>query len=392
MKTTVEPLAKIDRLANLFNDTCLHAIKQPVLAQDTQPVLAVTPVIESLFSRYQQLSKDQPNLRRREQGSILDVPEAALIDEQCGVESIRLLPDFSEIIHFLPSLGYIMTLTRNESAVHERKGVYSNISIKGPMGIVITDDRKIDLRIILSRWVMAFAVQETLTNSMRYSLQFFDKSGVAIQKVYLQDQSDFSAYQKLVERFSHSVHSMPLQFVEKDKRPVYAESGLVDKQKLQRKWLKMTNVHQFFGILKQHNISREQAFELVGPPLAQRFDSKNFAILLADIAKIDLSIMCFVGNHGNIQIHTGAIKKVKKVGPWLNILDPEFNLHLLEDNITSAWVIKKPTVDGDVTSVELYDEEGETIVQIFGQRAEGQPENQQWRRLAEALVKKQDAA
>jgi len=346
----------------------------------------------NVYDSYQQLIAEQPNMRRRDIAQALNVAEAALIDSQCGLQSIRLLPDFGEIIEALPSLGYIMTLTRNDSAVHERKGVYSNVRIRGAMGLVITDDRSIDLRIILSRWVLGFAVQESTANGMRYSLQFFDKTGVAIQKIYLQEQSDFNAFEQLLVKFANLDNNTAIQFVEKDKAAEHTPNSEVNTQKLTKQWQEMTNVHQFMGMLKEHNIAREQSFKLVGAPFAQQFAPNLFAPLLEEIAASDLSIMCFVGNQGNIQIHTGAINKVKRVGPWFNILDPEFNLHLLEDNIASAWVVKKPTVDGEVTSVELFDTNGETIAQFFGKREEGQPENETWRGFAQGLLEKQVAA
>ena len=315
----------------------------------------------------------------------MEVSEAALIDSQCGLQSIRLTDDFAGIINNLDSLGYIMSLTRNDSAVHERKGCYQNVSVKGPMGLVISDDRKIDLRIIVSRWATGFAVQEALKDGHRYSLQFFDQAGVAIQKIYLQDQSNLDAYFDLLEDFAGQ-YSEPATYSEITDAPEYADTATVDRAGLISEWQKMTNVHQFFGILKKYKISREQAFKVVGAPLAQPFEASLLEQLLHDIAATDLSIMCFVGNRGNIQIHTGAIETVKRVGPWLNILDPEFNLHLLTDNIASAWVISKPTEDGNVTSLELYDAEGETIAQFFGQRVEGQVENAQWHAFTQKLL------
>jgi putative hemin transport protein len=338
-----------------------------------------------LYQRYKLLSIEQPKLRRREQAESLQVSEAALIDQQCGVTSVRLSTNFADIIKALPSLGYIMTLTRNDSAVHERKGVYSNVSVRGPMGLVISEDRKIDLRIIVSRWASGFAVQESIKDGYRYSLQFFDCAGTAIQKIYLQPSSDTPAFATLIKQFNDA-DSAPLSFSDLPAEPDTVDSIQVDKQALISEWQGMSNVHQFFGMLKKYQISREQAFEIVGAPLAQPVDPSQMADFLATIAQSDLSIMCFVGNYGNIQIHTGTIETVKKVGPWLNILDPEFNLHLLEENVVNAWLIKKPTVDGDVTSLELYDEKGVTIAQFFGQRNEGEAENQQWRTLVESLL------
>ena len=97
--------------------------------------------------------------------------------------------------------------------------------------------------------------------------------------------------------------------------------------------------------------------------------------------------MCFVGNDNMVQIHGGAIYKLLRTGPWFNILDPMFNLHLNTEAIDSVWVVNKPTVDGYVTSIEAYTQEGDIIVQFFGVRKPGVPENTQWRRLLESLCK-----
>lgn len=351
-------------------------------AQLTQGALAL---------RFQEVTQQRPTLRRRDIANALEVPEAALIDQQCGVRSVRLESQFADIINFLPKLGYIMTLTRNESAVHERKGCYENVSVKGPMGLVISNDRKVDLRIIVSRWATGYAVQESVSGGFRYSLQFFDAAGMAIQKIFLQEQSDSNAYQELVVKFAQSEADSATYSAIEDVNE-YVESETVDRQSLIGDWQKMTNVHQFFGMLKKYKIAREQAFEIVAAPLAEKFDPSLLEGFLESIAATDLSIMCFVGNRGNIQIHTGTIDKVQTMGPWLNILDPEFNLHLLVDNVVTGWVVRKPTEDGNVTSVELYDKDGETIAQFFGQRVEGNPENQQWRGFANGLLEQSTSA
>ena len=109
--------------------------------------------------------------------------------------------------------------------------------------------------------------------------------------------------------------------------------------------------------------------------------------LLNEAAREKVAIMAFVGNPGMIQIHSGPVHKVAMMGPWINILDPRFNLHLREDHIASAWVVKKPTVDGLVTSVELFDAKGDTIVMFFGERKPGNHELCEWRHIVENTVR-----
>lgn len=346
----------------------------------------------ALYMRYKGLLATDPKLRRRDQATVLGVSEAAMVDQQCGIQRVRLNNQFAELIRQLPDLGYIMTLTRNEHCVHERKGIYENVRITGPMGLVIAKDRKVDLRIILSRWALGFAVREETPRGARFSLQFFDKAGVAIQKIFLQPDSNEEAYAELVDKYRKEDQSTALAYEALTDLPIYVEDREVDRDQLVDEWAGMTDIHQFFGMLSRHKISREQAFRIVGGPWAFPFDTSQLELLLNTAAGKKLPIMCFVGNHGNIQIHTGPVENIKVMGPWLNVLDPEFNLHLQREGITSGWLIRKLTEDGMVTSLELYDAGGETIAQFFGVREEGSPENPEWRKLAESMLSEEQAA
>jgi putative hemin transport protein len=64
---------------------------------------------------------------------------------------------------------------------------------------------------------------------------------------------------------------------------------------------------------------------------------------------------------------------------WLNVMDPGFNLHLRTDLVRAAWIVRKPTGDGIVTSLELFGATGDTIAMLFGERKPGAPELPDWR-------------
>ena len=70
----------------------------------------------------------------------------------------------------------------------------------------------------------------------------------------------------------------------------------------------------------------------------------------------------------------------------MDILDPGFNLHLKEDEIGSAWIVRKPTERGQITSYEIFDLDGKLVLTLFGRREKGQPENPAWRGLAESIA------
>lgn len=100
-----------------------------------------------------------------------------------------------------------------------------------------------------------------------------------------------------------------------------------------------------------------------------------------------LPIMCFVTNEGTVQIHSGPIVNVATMGPWINVMDPTFHLHLRQDHIAEAWAVRKPTKDGHVTSFEAYNAKGEMIIQFFGKRKEGFDERRDWRAIIENLTR-----
>src|SRR6201999_74705 len=99
-----------------------------------------------------------------------------------------------------------------------------------------------------------------------------------------------------------------------------------------------------------------------------------------------LPIMVFVGNAGIIQIHTGTVENVLDARGWFNVMDEAFNLHIDQDKIARAYVVKKPTDDGIVTSLELFNEAGENVALLFGKRKPGIPESEDWRLLVNDLL------
>ncbi len=63
--------------------------------------------------------------------------------------------------------------------------------------------------------------------------------------------------------------------------------------------------------------------------LAQQVDARDAVERMLQAAvESELPIMCFVGNRGMVQIRTGPVRNLRRTGPWFNVLDERFNLHL----------------------------------------------------------------
>jgi putative hemin transport protein len=322
-------------------------------------------------------------VRNRDAARQLGVSEAELIASQCGQGVTRLEGDFRRLLERLHELGPVMALTRNDDVVHEKIGRYENVSADGMVGLALGED--IDLRLFFRHWTLGYAVEEATDHGPRSSLQFYDASGTAVHKMFLRDQIHAHAYRALVEAFASDCQTRGERVAPPAPAAAEVDDAAVDQDGLLAGWSQLKDTHEFFPLLKKFNVGRRQALRLARSRFAQPVLLRSVRALLDDVASTQLPIMVFVGNRGCIQIHTGPVVNVKPMGPWLNVMDPGFNLHLREDRIASAWVVRKPTTEGDVTSLELFNAAGETMAMLFGKRKPGVPEMPGWREAVARL-------
>lgn len=317
------------------------------------------------------------SLRNRDAAQVLSVSEGDLIAACVGDTAIRLHTRFQEMLAKLESVGQVMALTRNESCVHEKDGVYVNVSGEGHVGLTLGED--IDLRLFFSQWRHGFAVADTTPRGVMRSLQFFDQAGEAVHKVFLREHSDLIAYTALVDEFTAGDQSPGIDTIALPAKPAPLPDDAIDVAGFRDAWANMFDTHEFFGVLKKFALTRTQALRLAEKQFAQAVGLDSARRLLERVSADGTAIMVFVGNPGCIQIHTGPVAQIIIMDGWLNVLDPGFNLHLRQDQIANAWVVRKPTADGEVTSLELFDQAGETIAMFFGKRKTGNPELPEWR-------------
>lgn len=361
---------------------------------------ALDPVAASLDPaslREQFSAARRSGQRARDAAESLGVSEGQAIAAHTGVhgyplKATPLQGPWVEVLQALELCGPLMALTRNESTVHEKTGVYENISATGHMGLALGDD--IDLRLFLGRWHAGFAVYEPASdpaNPPLQSLQFFDRHGVAVHKVFVRAETDRAAFNDIVSQFSEG--DTTCVFTPAPPKPLPKPDAQLDASGLAQGWSEMSDTHQFFGLISRFGVERQQAFRLVQGRFTERADPAIVGRLLDEAALDGTSIMVFVSSSGCIQIHSGPVSRIEPMvtatARWLNVLDTGFSLHLREDLIENAWIVKKPTADGVVTSVEIFDAQGELMAMFFGSRKPGVPEQQAWRDIAARLPRLQ---
>ncbi|HTJ50126.1 MAG TPA: ChuX/HutX family heme-like substrate-binding protein [Cyclobacteriaceae bacterium] len=351
----------------------------------------------SLASAWAGIQKAKPGIRIREAAKELGASEAQLLATKVGEHVIRLKGPWGDLLKRLPELGRVMSLTRNDSCILEHKGPFEQVSVFGEgtrsMATVIGP---IETRVFFNAWHVVFAATEEKSDRVLKSIQVFDKSGEAITKIYLQDKglkeaSNEEAFYKIIDDFRSDDQS-PEQEVQPYTKEQFADD--VDTVTLLAEWSALKDTHDFFGMLKRHKVDRYDALKVATGRFTHHVNAKTAAKQILDEASLlKLPIMIFAGNRGNLQIHQDKVRTIRVLDhghtgaeSWLNVLDPDFNMHLKQNDIHTAWVVKKPTNDGVVTSVELFDKNKNLVIQFFGLRKPGIQENETWTRLVEKLL------
>ncbi|MFY0664140.1 MAG: hemin-degrading factor [Natronospirillum sp.] len=345
-----------------------------------------TPQPESttLAERWAMLREQQPGLRIRNAAALLGATEVELLATLCGQNGnteeqvTRLTCAPYDLLAELHNVGPLMALVRNEHAVHETIGTFGKLSGKGPVRLFLGAQ---DQRLFAFRWTKAFFSK----TEARESIQFFNAQGTASFKLFTRPDTDMDAWSALVSRYVAED-----QGTVEPVTPAVAETTKVllngdETRRLRERWAAINDIHQFNQLLRDFEIGRLTAVQYAGAEWAREVSTEAIELALAQACQQDLSIMTFVGNGDVVQIHTGVPRRLLRTGPWFNVLDPTFNLHLNTDGIAQAWVITRPTGDGMVTTLEAFDAHGHSILQLFGERHEGEPELAAWRSLTEQL-------
>lgn len=347
----------------------------------------------NLLEKYVSFKANNPDKRIRDAAIQLGVSEAELVACQIGSSVIRLNNNAEEILSDIEPFGEVMALTRNGACVHERKGVYESPKFHkmGKMNIGLFVNPDIDLRLFMDHWAHIFAVSEDTKVGLRRSIQFFDKSGTAIHKIYLTNHSNEAYFDELIAKYQSDDQSTKIETTSYPEKEVDKPDCDIDWAGFRNAWENLKDTHEFFPMLKKFKVGRLQAFRNVKDEFAVEVGNNGTRRAMELASKAGTEIMVFVGNRGCIQIHTGPVNKLVDHGPWFNVLDPKFNLHLNEDQIAETWVTRKPTEDGIVTSVEVFDADGEIIASLFGKRKPGDPELEAWRDIVNQIPVKATA-
>ncbi len=332
---------------------------------------------------------DDPKSRDRDFAARLKISEAQLVAAHLGHGIHAITPNPDQLMPAISQFGEVMALTRNESAVHERVGTYGEYHSGAHASMVL--GKEIDLRIFPKHWAYGFAIEQETEKGLRRTLQVFDAAGDAVHKVFLRENSNHDVWTSVVENLktdgADTLDVTPRPAVEAAKENPAKRDALLSE------WASMTDTHQFMRLTSKLGTNRLGAYRMVaGEKWVKPLAIDAVPKLMNTVADAGQDVILFVGNRGMIQIHWGPLVNIKPMGPWLNVLDDRFDLHLRADHIAEVYAVHKPTKRGPALSVEMFDASGMLIAQVFGQRPEGSDDLSGWTSIVDALPSKQPEA
>ena len=189
----------------------------------------------------------------------------------------------------------------------------------------------------------------------------------------------------------------------KTKEPIEVKTVIIDSrqgklkaidksQSVETLWRSLTDVHHFYPMLQQLGIGKLEAFNQVPDELARQVAPESALSVLKEISRKQHNIMIFVGNDTAYQVYTGPVKKIVELTKAGKIVvhgetaeGHKAVFKLVQEAIDQAWVINKNSAEGLITSLEIFDKEGNHIAQFNGIRKEGGQQDTEWVALMKKL-------
>ncbi|MCS6903955.1 MAG: ChuX/HutX family heme-like substrate-binding protein [Bacteroidia bacterium] len=310
-----------------------------------------------LLEEWEKLKTQRPGIRIKEAADILQVAEVELLVTRCGENVWRLNHNPIAILNAVAEADEVMALTRNATAVIETVGKYPEFTLEDHWLIGNNDDFHIILDSTLVHHI--FGVTDSFVGKTLQAIQFFDAAGNAIHKIYFEEASQ-ATYKNIIESFLSPNQEKEIECVH------YAKSHKpeISEETAYQKWQSLKNYHRFDNLEFYLGNSLLEVVSKLNEDLARKVPTDILAQLLLGIANKDISISYIVKNTGCTQLFRGPIRNVFVKDDWLNVKDPEFNLHILKTQLESGYLVHVPLMHSYRFALVFFNKAGEIALEI----------------------------
>jgi putative hemin transport protein len=292
---------------------------------------------------------------------------------------VRLKGPFSALLGRIGKLGVVTVLTGNDSVIQEHTGIYDDTACRCA-GDLCSGESAHPPRPFHQQWKYGFAVDGREDDGhVGRLLQFFDADGNGVHKILLHDSGSADAFHAIVSDFTAAEQSPVLDILHTALSAATGKILRVDVDALRTDWACADQTAVGFMGQTEFDSGRLHKLRLVGKAFAHQVGKDSVRIVLQKMADLGCSVVTLTGNAGVMQAYQGQPEQIRSGDAWLDILNRDYRLRLREDHIDTVWVAKKPTADGIMTSLELFNRRGVGFARFFSEPEPGKPEPHEWR-------------
>ena len=284
---------------------------------------------------WESLLKNDNNLRIRDAASKLGVSEAELLSTEIGdTTSYLSIDNYYEFFKNILKLNKVMFLVRNDFVVHEK--IITALSYILKENYIMSKDGNRLIDVNFNNIKYAFFQKKKHKKIELKSFQLFDNNGNSIIKIYLKDDNH-NPFDKIAEKYKkkylYELQSQDLTLQNNSNYYTFQDINVFYKQR-------QTNSHS-------HKIAGE-----------------NFRSIIDKVSDYKIKIQIILVSKNIIQYHEDKLIKIVDYGPWYNILDKNFNLHILEKKIHHLEIHNLSTSEIDYHLINVLDENDNTILTL----------------------------
>lgn len=318
---------------------------------------------------------DHPESDLREDAHVLGVSEAELLATGCGESVTRLQGGWIELLRGLQELGPVTVQTQSDGSIIEARGIAVPAEWSGRRGVLRVGASRV--RIQLDQWYFGYAVQA----AGRESLQFFDAAGRSILKIRLEPESMADRWTQLVRRFTAADQNPWEPTVRAATPATTLADAAVDVAALHAAWDALQSPQDFTAMLRRLGISRAQAARLAGTSRARAVSPGSFASMLRTAASAMLPLALSIETPGVTHTYAGMVRRVEDRDDLLMVVEPGLRLYVSEAHVAAAWVVRRPTPQGPISSLQYFDAQDNLILMVCGNAQPGEAGVERWERL-----------
>lgn len=146
--------------------------------------------------------------------------------------------------------------------------------------------------------------------------------------------------------------------------PTNLFSPLKDLGLLKDAWLGKGTVDDVELIIQDNGNNRQDIYSALLSDYAVQIQEPAVGLFLQQLAVLGHELCVTLVNEGVKQVFVSKILQVERDGDWLKCQGSEIKFSLNTVNVGSVWMIHKPTVNGWVNYIDVFDRGGRHVLKL----------------------------